>query len=285
MNHSLNELIIRFLNELRDVESSSNHTLKAYKKDLEQAFTDQSIMVLNSDQMLSLSRQALSKWGSLSPASKNRKSATIKSFLNFLFEKKIIDRPLATLIPSTKVSKKIPNYISVDESIAVLKSLESTSEKLLFLLLYGSGLRVSEACELSWNQVNLKTKSLRIRGKGNKERIVIMPQILCALLNTLRLSNKEDDSIWGLKPLSTRKAFDIIRNAGRKAGLTKEIHPHALRHSFATHLLSSGADLRALQELLGHSSLTATEKYTHLNLQQLANTMEKHHPLKKLSSK
>ena len=158
-------------------------------------------------------------------------------------------------------------------------------EKLLFLLLYGTGLRVSEACALKWAQIDLKSRTLRVRGKGSKERIVAFPKSLVPLFQKAqkihKVESKASSTIWGDKELSTRKAYDWIRNRGAKAGLMRPIHPHALRHSFATHLLVSGANLRTLQELLGHESLQATEKYTHLGIDQLARTLEKHHPLSK----
>jgi integrase/recombinase XerC/integrase/recombinase XerD len=180
------------------------------------------------------------------------------------------------------VPRKIPNFISVDEVLSVLQSFEKDPEpkdleKLLFLLLYGTGLRVSEACNLKWSEVDLDQRVLRIKGKGNKERLVAFPKTVRDILSRMKM-DRSDLSVWGKSGLSTRKAYDWIRNRGALAGLMRPIHPHALRHSFATHLLASGANLRSLQELLGHESLQATERYTHLGVDQLARTMENHHP-------
>ena len=108
--------------------------------------------------------------------------------------------------------------------------------------------------------------------------MVACPSILIENLKRLRKIHKDDVYIFGDKPMDSRAAYALIRTRGAKAGLLRPLHPHALRHSFATHLLSSGANLRSLQELLGHSSLQATEKYTHLSLNQLARTLEKTHP-------
>lgn len=149
---------------------------------------------------------------------------------------------------------------------------------LLILLLYGGGLRVSEACRLEWTHVANEGRVLRVRGKGAKERIIALPPIAARRLLQAR-GGCEGPYVFGFEPLSTRKAYEIVRQAGARAGLLKPLHPHALRHSYATHLLASGANLRTLQELLGHQTLQATERYTHLSIDQLARTLENYHPL------
>ncbi len=135
---------------------------------------------------------------------------------------------------------------------------------------------MSEACQLKWTNVDLEKKILRILGKGQKERLVALPDLT---ITELKRTNQSEIYVWGSKELNQRTAYSMIRTLGAKANLLRPLHPHALRHSFATHLLSSGANLRTLQELLGHQSLSATEKYTHLSVDQLARTMEKSHPL------
>ncbi len=135
---------------------------------------------------------------------------------------------------------------------------------------------MSEACSVKWQDIDATKRIIRIRGKGSKERIVALPPIVFKSISALTGQGK---FIWGVEPLSTRVAFSIVRSLGARAGLVKPLHPHALRHSFATHLLSSGTNLRTLQELLGHASLTATQKYTHLGIDHLARTVENHHPL------
>jgi integrase/recombinase XerC/integrase/recombinase XerD len=288
----LREITSKFLKYLENVESCSLLTIKAYSLDLEQAFPILSEHIkkphhISESELLSQARKALVGWGDLSPATRNRKSATLKSFFGYLFREGLIERDLASQVHSPKVPKKIPNFISVDEIIAVLRSFEQDSEKseskkneqekLLFLLLYGAGLRISEACALQWKNMDLRQRVLRIRGKGEKERLVAIPKNLAELLEKAH-RNSHEDFVWGAEPLNQRKAYEWIRSRGVKAGLMRPIHPHALRHSFATHLLASGANLRTLQELLGHESLTATEKYTHLGVDQLARTLESHHP-------
>lgn len=274
-----------------NVESCSPLTLKAYRLDLNQCFpgiwdTEKKLQNngIHEEALLRSARKAQMSWSNLSPASRNRKTATLKSFFNYLFREGLIDRDLAVLIQSPKVPKRIPRYLSVDEVFAALnsfnqKTAQEIHEKILFLLLYGSGLRISEACQLKWKDFDLNQKVIRIQGKGNKERIVAIPKSVLNLLKTMKKNTNAETYIWGAKPLNSRTAFEWIRQRGIKAGLLRPLNPHALRHSFATHLLSSGANLRTLQELLGHESLQATEKYTHLEVNQLARTMEKHHPL------
>jgi integrase/recombinase XerC/integrase/recombinase XerD len=286
------KLALKYLQYMENVETCSDLTLRAYRLDLSQAFPgiwnqekNSKTLTLNSEEeLLKLSKSALTRWSTLGPASRNRKSSTLKSFFSYLFKEGLIQRDLASQIHSPKVPRKIPHFISVDEAVACLQSFKEDEheEKLLFLLLYGVGLRVSEACDLKWSNVDLDQRILRIKGKGSKERLVAIPD---SVAKTLKANIKKSAiSIW-YKPLSTRTAYDWVSQRGIKAGLMRPIHPHALRHSFATHLLASGANLRTLQELLGHASLTATEKYTHLGMDQLARTLEKHHPLKKHVSK
>lgn len=249
---------------------------------------------LTSDEaLLKAIREAQSAWSNLSLSSRNRKSACLKSFLKWLFQERHIERDLNIQIHSPKPPVRMPHFLSVDESVAVLKTAElavkkskerfrdqALREKALLLLLYGGGLRVSEACNVKWQDIDANKRLIRIRGKGSKERIVALPPIVLKSIADLKGKGK---FVWGAEPLSTRVAFSIVRSLGARAGLVKPLHPHALRHSFATHLLSSGTNLRTLQELLGHASLSATQKYTHLGIDQLARTVENHHPLGKKS--
>lgn len=278
------------------VKSASPLTLKAYQKDLEQAFgteaTPKGPFQVGEEELLAHAREALNAWAPLSLASRNRKSATLKSFFSWLYQEHLTDRDLSIQVTCPKVPKKLPHFLSVDEALAVLHSYENPTftrnrndtlqplrDKTLFLLLYGGGLRVSEACNLKWSDVHFATRSLRLIGKGGKERLVILPSLATEVLNKLQQKVSSEEYVFGPEPLNPRVAYEWVRLRGAKAQLMKPLHPHALRHSFATHLLSSGANLRTLQELLGHESLQATEKYTHLGVDHLARTLEAHHPL------
>ncbi len=224
------------------------------------------------------------KWVSFSPATRNRKYACVKSFLKWLFMEDLISRDLQAGIKLPRLPYRLPHYLSVDEalclvrtiqkSLKVSKKAEDRRDLILILLLYGGGLRISEACLLRWEQVDFVKHTLRIKGKGGKQRLCALPKVVLTQLRPL-----QGQVGFVFKPrLSLRKAYDRVRYWGRKAGLNKPLSPHVLRHSFATHLLNSGADLRSLQELLGHESLSATQKYTHLHISHLSRLLETRHP-------
>lgn len=281
-------IFARFLSEMAEIGQSSPHTLRAYKKDLEQAFGDSLNQTLPDEaEILQLVKEAQIRWGTLSLASRQRKAATMKSFLDWLYHQKLISVPLNDRIEAPKVPRKIPHFLSIDEVLQLLKfteGIEPTDPKrpyylALIFLLYGGGLRISEACNLRWDKVRLTSSEACILGKGSKERWVVLPN---RVTEKLRGLPKIGDYIWGMSPLNERVGFAWVRTLGKKSGLKAPLNPHALRHSYATHLISAGINLRTLQELMGHSSLTSTEKYLHLSTDQLARTMESHHPLAKL---
>lgn len=273
---------------MENIKSSSEHTLKAYARDLAQTFGKTS--AIEDREILPICHQAQLGWAELEPSSRNRKTAVLKSFLGYLFEQKLISSDLRHQLKAPKIPRKLPHYISVDEVLSLLRSFRVNNvpfrEQALFFLLYGGGLRISEACNLKWSHINQSLRTLRILGKGGRERLVVLPARaflpLIELKKLIESDMNETYFVWGKEPLDPRTGFGWIRSMGLKAGLLRPLNPHALRHSFATHLLSSGANLRTLQELLGHTSLTATEKYTHLTVDQLARTLEKHHPLKRV---
>ncbi|MFP5518471.1 MAG: tyrosine-type recombinase/integrase [Bdellovibrionia bacterium] len=292
--------IIDFLKYLAFKKSASFHTLKAYALDLSEAFQLGKVRVpeieafaagqasLESsrlfEQLPAKSEWCLPRQGAAS--TRNRKIAALKSFFRWGFEEQIFEQDYGLHLSCPKKQKKLPHFISVDEAMSVLQSFapDEDSEKLLFLLLYGGGLRVSEACQLRWSHVNLSQKTLLIQGKGNKQRLIALPPLTWDLL-LKHHSQTNETYVFGEQALSTRKAYEMVRRSGQKAGLINPLHPHALRHSFATHLLSSGANLRILQKLLGHDSLQATEIYTHLGVDQLARTLDNLHPLGEANKK
>jgi site-specific recombinase XerD len=288
-------IVDKFLQFMRNIESCSPHTLRAYENDLWAFFgvdkkvnrprrnPEQPDLSVNSLKRRIFDYQ--NQLSELSLATRNRKAATLKSFFGWCFREGILDRDLSLQIYAPKVPQKIPRFVSVDEAVAVMRSFSrqgtskstSAESQLLFYLLYGCGLRISEACKLHWRQVDLKARLLRVRGKGSKERLIAIPTRVTQILK--QAQKNETAYVLGEKALNTRTAFSWIRKLGAQAGLQRPLNPHALRHSYATHLLSSGADLRVLQELLGHESLRATEKYTHLTVDHLARVMNRHHPL------
>ena len=297
---------------MKYIKTASSATLRSYSSDLGQAFgmefeensgAKKHRVIqgppsrLNESELLRICREAQLRWAPLSPSSRNRKAACLKSFLGWLHKERATDRDLSLQIHAPKVPQRLPHFLSFDEAKAVVDSLKSdlrnaeTQERAdlcqrdlaLILLLYGGGLRVSEACLLRWADVESGGKILRIKGKGGRERLAALPPVAQAAVEALRRPSLP--YVFGTEPLSTRKAYDIVRSRGAAAGLLKPLHPHALRHSYATHLLSDGANLRTLQELLGHSSLQATQRYTHVSLDQLGETLEKLHPLGQVPKK
>ncbi|MCC6137872.1 MAG: tyrosine-type recombinase/integrase [Bdellovibrionaceae bacterium] len=310
---NITELVLNFIEKLDFKEKTSPHTVVAYAGDLHQAFAsflpgpvigpaidgsaDYSFCIkdtlkkpafcaLTVIHLEDITRNYLKSLSALETSSRARTIATMRKFFTFLKQEHIVDE-IPKILVTPKAAQKIPHFLSVDEALAVLK-LFSTPElsprelqsKVLFLLLYGTGLRVSEACSLRWQDVNISKRELRILGKGNKQRMISMPVLVQMNLASIR-SSQNQTYIWGEQPLNTRTAYNYISQVGKKAGLSKPIHPHALRHSYATHLMNDGADLRVIQEMLGHASLVATEKYTHVSMDQLSRTMESFHPLAK----
>lgn len=224
-----------------------------------------------------------SQWARLAPASQNRKLAALRAFIGWLFENKYILSDFRHLYKSPKLSRKTPLFLSVDEALLILKTMEKSKQTertrrdmCLFYLLYGGGLRVSEACRLENKKIKAGKNLLEIRSKGGRPRLVPLPE---KAMQHIKDFQKPTKYLFGKRPLSERLAYTIIRRWGKKAGILSPLHPHALRHSFATHILTSGSSLRALQELLGHKTLSATQKYTHLDLTHLAKTLENFHPL------
>jgi integrase/recombinase XerC/integrase/recombinase XerD len=285
MTLKLSDLIAKYLKYMENIESCSKLTIKAYKNDLGQAYDQATSDHLSVESLWNHTRLSLNQWSKLSLASRNRKVATLKSFFNWLYQEKHIQQNYAHLLICPKVPKKIPHFMSVDEVMSVIQhyslrdlDLKETKEITLFILLYGGGLRISEACHLKWSAISFTQRKLVILGKGNKERILILPAFCIDHLQNLKKKH-DSEFLFSEGAMNPRTGFEMIRNCGKKAGLMNTIHPHALRHSFATHLLASGANLRVLQKLLGHDSLQATEKYTHLNIDSLARTMENNHPL------
>lgn len=303
---------VNFLKNIHFLRQFSALTLKCYALDLFQAYSplgvphygvktsDNEFFIKspspfspstrwNEEILLKTSREAQTQWAYLSSASRQRKSAALRSFLHFLYDENILHQDLASQLVLPPTSQKIPHFISVDEVLAVIKSLNmghgNSARHLedqyilnLVLLLYGGGLRLSEAAHLTWSQIETENRCILVKGKGGKERKISLPPFVIRELERLP---RPGNYVFGLRPLCPSKAYRWVRKAGAKAGLLKFLHPHALRHSYATHLLNGGMDIRVLQELLGHSSLGTTQKYIHLSLENLARTMEFHHPLSK----
>lgn len=297
----LADSVLKYLKYLSLQKTSSDYTIKSYAIDLGQFFRPIGVQKIlytsptlggsfqiqwkemgqkneqGSVHIPELIKKSQTLWASHSAASRQRKVACVRGFLKWLFQEKLIDDDYSLRLVAPKVAQKLPHFLSVDEALALIRALPEGEQRTMVLLLYGGGLRVGEACSLRWKDTLKDSKSIRVLGKGGRERLVSLPDLVWSALVSLPRSGEY--VFGGDHAISERKAYEWVRQAGRTAKLMKPLHPHALRHSYATHLLTSGADLRVLQELLGHRSLAATQKYTHLSLDHLARSMEKHHPL------
>jgi integrase/recombinase XerC/integrase/recombinase XerD len=285
-----NRWVQEFLNFIVNSNTYSLLTHRAYENDLSdflessKAFTSQN----PEDAFLKIATfTQKTKWAKLEPSTHQRKIACLKSFAKFLQRQGYLNEAIETRLHSPRLKQKIPRYLTVDESIHCLKvahqklksfkDIQSLQTWQLFLTLYLLGLRVSETIQLKWSDLNLTQQTALILGKGNKQRIVAIPSAFCHLIEkTERVS---DYVVPG--PITSQKAYTLMRSLGQDAGLNKILNPHSLRHSYATHLLSDGVSLRALQDLLGHSSLAATQKYTHLSTHYLSQVIDSKHPLSK----
>ncbi|MFL2585701.1 MAG: site-specific tyrosine recombinase XerD [Parvicellaceae bacterium] len=229
--------------------------------------------------------------------SQSRIISSIRSFYKYLTIEKLIKVNPSELLESPKTGKKLPEFLTIKEVNDLVEEIDrsnSEGERNLAILevLYGCGLRVSELIELKISEIYWKEGFIRIIGKGNKERLVPLGKVaskhLKIYINEIRVHKKiEEEYIDHVfinkngEKISRVMIFKIIKKLTAKAGIKKNISPHTLRHSFATHLVEGGADLRAVQEMLGHQSITTTEIYTHLDRSYLKQTILDHHPLEK----
>ncbi|MFO7878694.1 MAG: site-specific tyrosine recombinase XerD [Bacteroidota bacterium] len=222
----------------------------------------------------------------------------IKSFYKFMLLEDHISENPASLIEAPKLSQKLPLVLSVEDIDKLLASIDLSTKlghrnKAIIEIMYGCGLRVSELCSLRLSRVFFDEGFIRVSGKGDKERLVpVNPQALTAMKHYLQGHRRELEMQGKIKKpaedmvfltsnggvISRIMIFNIIKKAAADSGLTKQISPHSLRHSFATHLIEGGADLRAVQEMLGHASITTTEIYTHLDRLYLRENIISYHP-------
>ena len=229
----------------------------------------------------------------ISPRSQNRMISGIRTFYKYLLLEKYIASDPSELIELAKIGRDLPEVLSVEEIDAMIAMIppdkeESLRNHAIIELLYGSGLRVSELVDARLSRLDLQERLLIVEGKGSKQRIVPVSPVAASLiadyLMQRRLLNEKPEGRDILflnrrgRPLSRVMVFYIIRDLAALAGIAKKVSPHTLRHSFATHLLEGGANLRAIQELLGHESISTTELYIHLDRSLLRRQLIDHHP-------
>lgn len=297
--------IEQFLDRGQTQEGWSKDTLRAYESDLHQfseLMARESVIEVATITPAKLRAFSSHLFDGLEASSRARKLSTVRSFLRHARLVGWIDRDLGRLVTLPKQSKKLPNTFKPEELLKLLEAIPRATwtdarDLAMIDFLYGCGLRVSELTSLNLSHVRERRGWLRILGKGSKERFVPIPEGTQQSLDAYLEWEipREDDSLFpnrGGKRLTQRSvARLLVKRLILAAGLhpdhldpTKRIHPHALRHSFATHLLSAGANLRSIQELLGHASLSTTERYTHLDFGHLEDAYRASHPLWKKPS-
>ena len=232
-----------------------------------------------------------------SARSQARKISGLKSFFKFLvFEGYLKTSPMSN-IESPKLGRKLPDILNVEEISQMISSIDINEKfgqrnKTIIEILYGTGIRVSELIELKISNIFFKENIIRVVGKGDKERFVPIgmqaKKSVNDYINNKRNHQKIEESSNDVlilskdgKKLTRHMIFTLIKNISIKSGITKKISPHTFRHSFASHLLKNGADLRTIQLILGHENITTTEIYTHLDSKHLLNVMKKYHPRSK----
>jgi len=287
--------IEQFLDYLKGEQGASPLTLKAYKEDLVEfrGFLDKRPKDIDNHDIRSF--LAFLHHKRLKKSSIARKLATVRSFFKFLHREGFISKNPARLVSTPKVPKNLPRFLSVDEVFSLVEkpqgdTFAATRDKAILELLYSSGLRVAELTSLDISDLDIKETLVRVKGKGMKERIIpIGSKAMNAIRNYLpeRISLKKKSQALFLNirggRLTQRSVRRIVVHYSRMINLNSDPGPHTLRHTFATHLLHEGADLRSIQELLGHSSLSTTQRYTHVDIGHLMEVYDKAHPMAKES--
>jgi integrase/recombinase XerC len=298
------DLIQQYSDHLRNARNVSAHTVRNYISDLRQfqEFLVETELCPSEQNTvdprkvdLHIIRAYLAFLGKdRKKSSVARKLAVLKGFFRYLLTAGRIEKDPLLLIQTPKQEKPLPSFLSVDDIFQLLGGMKIKNsldirDRAIFEVFYSTGVRVSELVGLNWADIDFELEIARVVGKGLKERIV---PIGAVAIQTLRDYSLEQRKKWNLtcrgetpiflnhrgSRITTRSIARVVEKHLRKAGIPVKMGPHGLRHTFATHLLNSGADLRVIQEMLGHASLSTTQRYTHLNLAQLTAVYDKAHP-------
>lgn len=292
-------LIKGFENYLRLERSLSKNSVEAYKRDIKKFgdYIDENhpasdIRSLGYDDLAGFVHHiAISGY---EPVSQARMVSGLKTFYKYLILEDLVKENPADLLEGPKLARKLPDTLTKEEVKSILENIdlskpEGTRNRAILETLYSCGLRVSELVTLQISNIYPKEEIIRVIGKGDKERLVpigsqalkYIDQYINHIRVHLNIENQYSDMLFlnrRAKPLSRVMVFNIVKSATLKAGIQKNISPHTFRHSFASHLVENGADLRAVQEMLGHESITTTEIYTHLERSFLRENVLKYHP-------
>lgn len=293
----MRNLVDAFLNYLLIEKGAAGNTLEAYRRDLDRYLTDlekegfASIKTVTPQDVVNF--LVRTRQEGLSASSMNRTLAALRTFYKYLIREKILDESPLENIELAKVWMKLPDTLNPEEMNRLIcqpgvDTPRQLRDSAMLELLYATGLRVSELISLSMNSINWQVGFLMVMGKGGKERVVPIGRtaydILRHYVDEARpklLQNKMTDTLFLNRfgrAFTRQGLWKIIVQYARKAGLQKNVHPHTFRHSFATHLLEGGADLRAVQVMLGHSDISTTQIYTHVTREKLKKIHQKYHP-------
>jgi len=294
----MNEFVEDFINYLAVERGLANNTLIAYRRDLKKYHQYLSKKGISSTSQID--RDIITQYifhqkkTGLSATSISRSLAAIKMFHRFLVREQLAKEDPTNLIDTPKIWKKVPDVLSQKEIESIIKvsqgkKWQQVRDNAILELFYASGMRVSELVELKIDNVNLEVGYVRCIGKGSKERIIPIGQkareAIKKYYDTVRVKLSKSKMMSSHlflsrlgKKLSRQSIWKLIKFYARKANIKKEIKPHTLRHSFATHLLEHGADLRSLQLMLGHSDIATTQVYTHVSTKRLKDVYDQYHP-------
>lgn len=285
-----------FLNYIRFEKRYSQHTLISYQNDLEQFFAYLASQfdappVDKITAMFVRSWLAEMKEDEISSKSINRKISSLRSFFKYAMKTGEIEQsPMAT-VTAPRISKRLPSFVEEKDIATLFDHVEfpdtwkGRTERLVLLLFYSTGMRLSELINLKESQIDSSHSQVKVVGKGNKERIIpVSKELMGEIQSYIAEKPSRQEGVPNVfvnekgKPLQPRSVYSFVKDQLTKVTTIQKKSPHILRHSFATHLMNNGADLNAVKELLGHSSLAATQVYTHNTIEKLKDVFKKAHP-------
>ena len=282
----------KFYQYLAAEKGASPHTIRAYEGDLDDFMA---FVAKNPDGQVdhkTIRAYIVSIYKGLEKSSLSRKLASIRSYFKYLKRKGYIEDNPALLVKNPRVEKHLPKFYTVDEMFLFLDALPSNSwlnlrNRAIFELIYSTGMRASEALGLDRGSVHLDGLWALVKGKGGKERVLPFGEKARNAIQAYLDARPDSANVLNKSPLfvnvrgerlSYRGLLKIMKKHQIRAGLLKDLALHGIRHSFATHMLGGGADLRSIQELLGHSKLSTTQKYTHISMEKIMEIYDKAHP-------
>jgi integrase/recombinase XerC len=305
----MEQLLAQFLEHLRYERNVSEHTLRNYAIDLGQflehlAPADPATGERREINVRDIDHITIREWLSeLHAAQKKktsiaRKLAALRTFFQFLMREGVVELNPAKLVSTPRLEKKLPNHLSVEDAVRFIETPDVTTDlgkrdRAILEMLYGTGVRVSELVKMNLHDIDFRNRMVKVRGKRRKERIVpfgepalhalmrYLTEVRPAFLNHAPVAERDTEAVFlnyqGTR-ITTRSVGRMVDKYIMQCAGIHNISPHALRHSFATHLLDSGADLRDIQELLGHARLSTTQIYTHVSMEKLIEVYDKAHP-------